>query len=199
GRARERMTGARSRAEGRSAPIYAPGLWAEAEAKAAEAHAASARGDKQEAGHAYDAAAAAYGVFETAAQEEQLREHNARAASDNALQCRQAALALGAPQAASDVWKTAEAKISDGQAAITERSFGRAVMVFQEAARLFLQAEEAAQGIRRRQREQAEEAREAATRARQSAAEAEAEQYAPALWKVASSRWAASEAAFGKG
>ena len=196
--AKERMAAARSSAEGKAAPLYAPVHWREAEAKAAEADAASTRGSYEEAGQAYDAAVIAFGLVEAAAREEQLRENSAKTTRDQALQCREAASAASAPNEARDLWSAANSRLTEGEAAVAERSFSRAVVVFEETAAMFRRAEQAARAIRQQQREQAEEARNSATKARQSAAEAAAEQLAPALWKVASSRLGAAELAFEK-
>ena len=198
-RARVEVTQARQAAGAQTSVLYAPGQWNDAEAKEAEAQAAFGRESYAEAGSLFEAAAAAFRNAEDAAREAQRQERKAaeRARKQTAGE-RERARTAGAPQHARELWEAAEARSAEAEAAFGKQSVGPAIGMFDEATALYRQGETVG-AARQRERRRAEEVRDQATQARQNAAVADAERYAPALWAEASATSTEGQAALDRG
>ncbi len=197
-RAREQMAHAHRSAQAGALAAYAPELWDEAQAKATEAEAAFDREAHVEAGQGFVAAAEAYQRFQETAVDAQRREREGtERAREQAAHARERAVAARASQYAHAPWDAAEERLAEAQAAFDTQGIGRAGAMFDEAAALYVHAEQAAVDTRR-ERERAERAREQADQARGAAEAQAAFQYAPAPWNDAETRFSEGQAAFAR-
>ena len=192
---RELMVRARRGEELRASPQYAPGFWAEAEAKSAEAEAAFEREAYTEANEAFAAAAGAFRRAEEVAREGREREAAERARVQMA-QVRERAQAAGAPRYTRELWAAAQAKFVEAQAAFVEKSLSLAAGIFDECAVLYARAEEASHEARGVERRRAETARARATKGQSGDTAAAAPRHATSLWNEATAKFADAEAAF---
>jgi len=193
--ARAQMARARRIAEGQ-ATAYAPALWNEAEARAAEAHMAFGRAAYADAAARFAAASAAYQRFEEAAREARQREREAtERARYEATEGRERAR-VAAPARARELWEAAEAKAAAGEEARAVQAFDRARGLFIDAAALYRGAEAAAAEVRDHepasaqderpsQRLLAEQARQTVAECRRLALIVDAATNAPAEWSEA--------------
>jgi hypothetical protein len=100
----------------------------------------------------------------------------AERARGQAIAIRTAAAAAEAAEDARALWEAAEAKLSEGEAALRGSTAGLAAAIFDEAAALYRQAEEAG-ATRKRERRRAEEARDRALAAQRTAEASNAERH----------------------
>ena len=190
---RDRMAQARGAAETETAPHVVPGLWADAEAGAARAHAAFEGEAYSEAGRAFDAAATAYRQAMEAAREARQRQAAERARDETT---RARGEAAGAEHYARDLWAAAEAKAAEADAALSTHDLGGAIDAFGDALASYRRARDAADAAREDERRRAADSRQQSGRARLAAEAANASHYSADLWQRASARWTEAESAF---
>jgi serine/threonine-protein kinase len=196
--ARGPMAAARDTALREAASHYAHDPWGDGEAKSAEAEEALGRQRYEDARRGFDAAAAAYRLAATAAQEAKRREAEAaREARAEAAARRERARAAEAPRYAAALWGEAEAKVGRGEEELA-RAPRTAAGIFSEAHALFERAEAAAREARQRDRDRALHAREQSIEARRVGEAEGVPTYASALWREAVARLAEAEAALAR-
>src|SRR5712691_9668249 len=133
-----------------------------------------------------------------AAGEARLRKRvRAEEAGDRAGQGRRSAAAAEAERHAPALWNEGSAKSAEAQGALAREHYAEAAETFDAATALYHQAENQAREARRRLRERlrAEEAGDRAAQGQRSAAAADTEPHAPALWNEASAKLAEAQAA----
>ena len=200
GLAQESARHARVTATVPDAARRAGGPWGEAQAKLGEAEAALAQGNRAQAKQLFEAAASAFVVAEQAARELLSREREgAEAIRARMAQGREAAQRADAPQQATAVWGTAEARAADGEAAFGREEYLEAGRAFEAAIPLFQDAARAATEALERERERAAEARQLMTPKRAAAAEQSAAQNAASSWGEAEAKAAEAGSAFAGG
>ena len=139
-RAREEMAEARQTAQAR-ASRYAPALWNEAEAKAAQAQAAFTREAYAGAEQAFELASADYRRFEEAAREAELQQRRAaEQALAQVIEHRQRAQEADAPSTLEGSGTPRPRRLAEGQEALSSEQHDRAASLLDDASALYRQA-----------------------------------------------------------
>jgi serine/threonine-protein kinase len=185
-RARAASVQARDLARRAEADRRASSLWQAAEARDADAERALSDSGYTEAGRLYGQAARLYAESENAGEAARRQEQQeAQHAREEAVRSRSQAETAGAEALARSLWNSAVGRVSEGEAAISDGQYARAIERFLEAQAIYRRAGETADSLRRQQRDEANRAQERATQARSAAVSLDAATRAPDVWRRA--------------